>query len=168
MTGKAAAAAQRRFIEDFASLLTSMGMSPTMGRVYGYILLEDARVSVDEIAEALDVSRVGAWKAARELEGTGHLRRYGEPGSKRALYGPADNFAAPLMRQSPLLAALSALLEHGAATLVSGAAAERLQDMSVFCRLVKQAIEDAIREVEASRSARGRVATRAPRSKRGA
>lgn len=153
---KSAAAAEQHFIAEFASLLAPWGMAGSPGLVYGYILSKGDRVTTHQIATDLKISKVSAWKAAKELENFGHIRRYGEAGSKRALYGAADNFAVPMLKQAVLLASLSGLLEQSAAAFAPGTAAERLKEMSVLYRAVNQAIEGAVRQFEAGRPGKGK------------
>jgi hypothetical protein len=129
-----------------AALLAPWGLPLMSGRVYGYLLLCERTVSVNEIAAALGSSKVAAWKAARSLEEFGHVRRYGEPGSKRALYGPTDSFEAPLVKQADLLGALAARLRTGASTIARGDTASRLRAMSRFYVAMQRAMEKTIGE----------------------
>jgi DNA-binding Lrp family transcriptional regulator len=161
MSARRTAASRAQFIEEFASLLSLFGMASTTARVFAYVLLKNERVSVDQIAADLGVSRVSAWKAARQLEESRHLRRHGESGSKRALYTPAENFWAPLVRQGDLLMALSALLDRGARDVASGESIQRLREMAQFCRAMRQALDEALQQFEVRRSApQRRVAKR--------
>ncbi len=147
---------EHRFINEIASLLAPWGMPVMSGRVFGYVLLNQGPVSVNQIAADLKTSKVGAWNAARRLEEFGHVRRYGEPGSKRALYGPTDNFAAPLVEQCSLLGALGILLQKRASTTAKGDVAVRLQEMAQFYLSMRQAMEAAVKKLNASRSVKKR------------
>jgi predicted transcriptional regulator len=144
---------QRRFIGEIASLLAPWGMPISSGRVYGYLLLHERPVSLDQIAADLQMSRVTAWKAARNLADFGHVRRYGEPGSKRALYGPTDSFAEPMMKQCSLLEALGNVMQSSAAAVAKGKTAARLQQMAHFYLSLGQTMATAIRRLN-SRPAR--------------
>ncbi|MDB5972186.1 MAG: hypothetical protein JWQ90_4636 [Hydrocarboniphaga sp.] len=145
-----------RFVDDMAGLLAPWGMAVMSGRVYGYLLLHQGPVSVNQIAADLQVSKVAAWNAARSLEEFGHVRRYGEPGSKRALYGPTDNFDVPMVKQCVLLGALGALLRNSASTVAKGETATRLRAMSQFYVSIQQAMEASIRDLNAKKSLRKR------------
>jgi hypothetical protein len=151
-------AAQRRFIDEIAALLAPWGMAPSQARTYGYLLLHQEPVTLDRIAADLQMSKVGAWKAARSLEAFGHICRYGEPGSKRALYGPTDRFETPLAKQSALLGALGAVMQDGATTVTSGGAATRLRAMARFYLATRAAIEQAIADLDSAPSAAAKSA----------
>lgn len=147
---------ERHFIDTIASLLTPWGMAPLMARVYGYLLLNEEPVSLDRIAIDLQISKVGAWKAARALEEFGHVHRYGAPGSKRAYYGPTDSFETPMIKQSTLLAALGRLMQTGASTIASGDAAVRLKKMSRFYLAMRKAMEVTIKELHTRKPGSGK------------
>lgn len=136
--------ADQGFIEAFAALLAPWGMNVTSGRVYGYILLQQQPVTIDQMADELRMSRVGVWHAARRLEGFGHVRRYGEPGSKRALYGPTDSFSSPLLRQCALFGELSKLLGSQASAPADEATAARLLRMSALFAEMKDVVESTV------------------------
>jgi DNA-binding transcriptional regulator GbsR (MarR family) len=141
-----------RFIDDIASLLPAWNLTPGMGRVFGYLLLTQVPVTVDQIAEALAMSRAGVWNAARLLERFGHASRYGAPGNKRALYAPSDNFSAPMLEQCALLGNLADVLDKCAKTAASSESARRLRDRAEFYKAVRQAITKSISELLARRS----------------
>ena len=140
---------QRRFIDDLAALLTPWGMPQASARLYGYLLLSDDPVSLDQIAADLEISKSSACVAARLLEKHGNARRYGERGSKRVLYGPPDNYAGPLSEKSFLLGSLGKLLQSRAETVASDAAALRIKDMAAFYLSMRDAMDAAIQKQEA-------------------
>jgi DNA-binding Lrp family transcriptional regulator len=155
-------AEERQFIESIAELLAPWGMSLMSGRVYGYILLNQGTVSVNQIAAALGTSNVAAWNAARSLEAFGHVRRYGEQGSKRALYGPTDNFDAPFVKRAELLGALAKQLRGAASSIVrsrargrastgKGSAPPRLRAMARFYVSMQRAMATVIQELNADK-----------------
>lgn len=143
-----------RFIDEVAALLAPRGMPTSAGRVYGYVLLNEAPVSLDQIAAQLDMSKGGAWNAAKTLERCGQVRRYGERGSKRALYGPTENYDAAMLEQSALMGAMGALMEESAKITSSGRVAGRLRDMARFHLTMREIIEAGIRELNAGRARR--------------
>jgi hypothetical protein len=138
---------QRRFISEIASLLAPWGMPMSSGRVYAYLLLHERPVNLDQIAADLQMSRVTAWKAARNLADFGHVRRHGEPGSKRALYGPTDSFADPMMKQCSLLEALGTVMQSSAPAVAAGKTAARLLEMAHFYLSLGQTMAAAIRRL---------------------
>lgn len=143
---------ERRFMDEFAALLAYRGMPLSSGRLYGYLLLQQAPVTLEQIGADLGLSKGGAWNAAKVLERCGHVRRYGEPGSKRLLYAATDNYAAPLLEQCALLGSVGALLQSSAGIVAKDQAATRVSEMSEFYFSMKQIMEDAIRDLDAVRA----------------
>ena len=137
---------QFRFVDDVASLLVPRGMPPIAARLYGYLLLSVAPVSLDRISADLEISKSSASVAARLLENHALVRRHGERGSKRVLYSVSDNYAGVLSEQSFLIGEMGLLLQNRAAAVASGATATRLKAMSRFYLSMREAMETAIRE----------------------
>ncbi|CAN7452945.1 hypothetical protein LJR219_002960 [Phenylobacterium sp. LjRoot219] len=144
--------AERRFMDDFAALLAYRGMPLSSGRLYGYLLLQQTPVSLEKIGADLELSKGGAWNAAKVLERCGHVRRYGEPGSKRLLYAATENYAAPMLEQTALLGSIGGLLKDSAGSVAKAQAATRLEEMAEFYFSMKQSMEDAIRALDALRA----------------
>jgi hypothetical protein len=143
---------EQRFINEIASLLMPWGLAPSSGRVYGYLMLCQTPASVDQIATALEMSRAGAWSAARALEAFGHINRHGAPGSKLALFASSDNFAAPLSKQTALLGNIATVLQTCAAETASGAAAARLKQRARFYLALRQAMDSTMQELTAQQA----------------
>jgi hypothetical protein len=142
---------EQKFVQEFASMLAPWGLPPSAGHVFGYLLLKQTPVSLDQIAADLAISKAGSWNAARLLLGFGHIRRYGVPGSKRALYAPSDNFAAPLLEQAALLGGLAGVLQRCASTVAKGQAATRLRERARFYVSMRDTLVAAIEELKAHR-----------------
>ncbi len=141
-----------RFIQEYAALLAPRGLPPSAGRVLGYLMLLQKQVSLDQIALDLDMSKAGAWNAAKVLERCGHVRRYGAPASKRSLYAPSSDFAAPFLDQMAILGELSKLLQKCALDTASPDAAGALKDHARFYRTIKTSTETAIKNWTPSRA----------------
>ena len=140
-----------RFIHSYAKLLTSWGMPLTAARVFAYMMLQPKPVSLDEIAAGLGISKAGAWAATRHLEQVNQIERFGEPGSKRALFAPTENFARSLLNYSRLLSKSGALMREGAALAAGLDAAARMIERSEFYLAVHEAIESTMAELMAER-----------------
>ena len=140
--------AQRLFVEEFAALLAPWGLPPASGRLYGYALLHQRPVSLDQIAADLEMSKAGAWNAAKVLERCGHVRRYGEPGSKRALYAATYNHASILREHSAMWGDLGALLQNSASDVAADEPAGRMLEMARFFLAMRSRIEQAIAELQ--------------------
>lgn len=150
---------QRRFIDDVARLLTPWGVPPVAARLYGYLLLCPRPVSLDQIIQDLEISKSSASVAARLLESYTLARRHSEVGTKRALYAVADDYEAMLRQQNQLLDALTKQLNAGTGIVATTEVNARLQEMAEFYRVMRGAMEDAMR-----RWKRGRQPRRAAQS----
>jgi DNA-binding transcriptional regulator GbsR (MarR family) len=146
MSNKPVTAAARRFIEDVARLLVPWGVPQTAARLYGYLLLSAEPVSLDRITTDLEISKSSASVAARLLEQYTLARRYGERGSKRALYGVSDNYEGMLTEQNRLLDSLASLLRTGASTAAPKKTRERLEEMAEFYLAIRKAMQTALQQ----------------------
>jgi DNA-binding transcriptional regulator GbsR (MarR family) len=137
--------AKNRFIEDVARLLVPWGVPPVAARLYGYLLLSPRPVSLDQITEDLGISKSSASVAARLLESYTLARRHREPGTKRALYAVADDYEAMIRQQNQLLDALAEQLNAGGGVVASKEVNARLAQMAEFYRVMRGAMDDAMR-----------------------
>jgi hypothetical protein len=136
---------QRHFIDELAMLLMPWGMPVTAARLYGYLLLQDRPVSLDEITAALEVSKSNACAAAKLLETHGNAKRLGERGSKRVLYIIGDDPSTTLRRQTELLGMMSDLIAERKDKVAEGLPRERLARLSAFHSDLRNAMLSAIR-----------------------
>jgi DNA-binding transcriptional regulator GbsR (MarR family) len=143
---------ERRFVEDVARLLLPWGVPPLAARLYGYLLLCPRPVSLDQITADLGVSKSSASVAARLLESYTLARRHREAGTKRALYAVADDYEVMIQQQNRLLEALAAQLNAGAGIVRSKDVSTRLGGMAEFYRVMRDAMEDAMRRWKRGRS----------------
>jgi predicted transcriptional regulator len=137
-------AAERRFVDDVARLLTPWGVPLAAARVYGYLLLCEAPASLDQMAADLEISKSSASVAARLLEMYTMVRRHGQRGSRRILYEASDNYEGMLTSQNRMLEAGSALLTAGARDVAKGKARERLEAMADFYMVTRDAMENVL------------------------
>ncbi len=122
--------AHERFIEDVGLAAEADGLPRIAGRLFGYLLLSPGPRSLDEIADALNVSKGSASTDARLLLSHGWLRRVSNSGDRKDYYEMAPDFFAGIV--SYRLARWDALhgLVSDAITDLSaepGAVRERLQ-----------------------------------------
>lgn len=133
---------ESRFIERVGQHFESEGMSRIGGRILGYLLLQKEQRSLDEIAEALQVSKASVSSNTRFLESYGLLERVTLPGDRRDYYALGDMHQRMLDRRVKSLQALVQLLsegcstEHGRDPLVQ----RRLADMRQFFAHMIEAI----------------------------
>jgi hypothetical protein len=135
------------FVDAVAALLEPWGMPHMEGRLYGYLIMSPAPVSLDQIVEDLGISKSSASVATRNLEEHRLARRFRVKGSKRVLYGASDDFAGRFSRQAALLKSLGRLLEEHAPRLALGKSAVRLSALSDFYVSMGNSMEAAIREL---------------------
>jgi DNA-binding transcriptional regulator GbsR (MarR family) len=152
MSNKSLGKDERRFVEDVARLLLPWGVPPAAARLYGYLLLCPRPVSLDQITDDLGISKSSASVAARLLESYTLARRHREPGTKRALYAVADDYEVMIQQQNRLLEALAAKLNAGAGIVTSKAVSARLEEMADFYRVMRGAMEEAMRRWKRGRS----------------
>jgi predicted transcriptional regulator len=150
-SGAALDEAERRFIDDIARLLVPWGVPQTAARVYGYLLVSPAPVSLDHISRDLQVSKSSASVAARLLELYTLVRRHGVRGSRRVLYEASDNYEGMLMAQNRTLGAGAELLRTGARSARSAATRARLEEMAEFYVATLDAMESLLRGWRARR-----------------
>src|SRR5262249_22969584 len=129
-----------------------LGVPPVAARPYGYPPLCPRPVSLDRITEDLGISKSSASVAARLLENYTLSRRHREPGTKRALYAVADDYEVMIQQQNRLLEALAAQLNTGAGIAASKEVGARLKEMAEFYRVMRGAMEEAMRRWKRSRS----------------
>ena len=91
------AQALERFIEEAGLAAESDGLPRIAGRLFGYLLLSPEPSSLDEIADALGVSKGSVSTDARLLLGHGWLQRVSRPGDRRDYYEMAPDFFARIV-----------------------------------------------------------------------
>jgi predicted DNA-binding transcriptional regulator len=136
---------QSEFIDHLASLLIPWGMPNTTARLYGYLLLKNEPVTLDEMTRDLDISKSNACTAANSLEKQRNARRILERGSKRTLYVFGEDPGAPLHHQLDLLAKMSELISTQRPKVSTGAAAKRMAQLAKFQHDLRAAMESVIR-----------------------
>lgn len=93
-----------------ATLLAPWGVPATAGRLYAYLLLREEPVSLEQIAADLEMSKAGAWNAARFLEHTNCARRSTERGSKRVFFRLGNDMAPCMLDQLRSLGGIGRLM----------------------------------------------------------
>ena len=81
-------------VEKMAQTFEADGLPRTAGRLLGYLLMSRGERSLDELAEALQVSKASISTNARMLERQGTLQRVTHPGDRRDYYTIADDLPA--------------------------------------------------------------------------
>jgi DNA-binding transcriptional regulator GbsR (MarR family) len=86
-----------QFIEEVGITAEGDGLPRIAGRLFGYLLLSPEPRSLDEIADALAVSKGSASTDARLLLRHGWLRRVSQPGDRKDYYELAPDFFAEIV-----------------------------------------------------------------------
>jgi DNA-binding transcriptional regulator GbsR (MarR family) len=84
--GRSRPAAPHNFVERFALVLESDGFPRIAGRIFGYLILSDDEVSLDDLAAVLGASKASASVNTRMLEDKGLIERVSKPGDRRDYY----------------------------------------------------------------------------------
>ncbi len=123
-------AAQHLFVENMGQLMATWGLPRNTGRLYAYLLLRAAPVSLDEIAADIGVAKSGASVGARQLAASGLARASGERGSRRIRYEPVYALEPMFEARQRQFAALMARFHEGARAAPAGAPRQRLVAMA--------------------------------------
>jgi DNA-binding Lrp family transcriptional regulator len=124
--------AEEDFIAEITALLGIWGVPQTPGRLFAHLLLKEQPASLDEIARDLGVGKTTASDAAKLMERYGFLRRFGTPGSKRATYGPSNDFTAFYLKQAAYLMRMGDVMAARAGNNLSSSGAKRLRAMADY------------------------------------
>lgn len=82
---------RRDFEQLWGAMAPFWGISPTMARVYSWLLSRTETADTDEIMRGLELSRGAVSMACRELRDWGLIFPEKEPGSRRITYRPATD-----------------------------------------------------------------------------
>ena len=78
--------AAQQFVERMGLTMEREGMPRIAGRLVGFFLVHEGAFSLDDLAEALQVSKGSVSTNARQLEQFGIIERTSEPGDRRDYY----------------------------------------------------------------------------------
>lgn len=146
ITNRAELENRQDFILEMARLLVPWGVPETAARLYGYLLLSDGPVSLDNIVADLGVSKSTASVAARLLEMYTLARRRSQGGTSRILFEASEDYDGMLRAQTRSLEQLADLLQKGAQATRTKATRDRLKVMAEFYLVNRNAMESALRK----------------------
>jgi DNA-binding transcriptional regulator GbsR (MarR family) len=132
--------AVRRFVEQFAVLLSDAGMARMPARVFSCILAEDAgQLTAAELAERLGVSPAAVSGAVRYLLNARMIVRTREPGGRRDHYRLYDDvWGEMFLQRSELLRRWEQAMDEAVALLgterPAGRRLEETRDLFAFLR----------------------------------
>ena len=129
------------FVEEMGQFLSSLGMTPMAGRMWGWLLICDPpEQTAAEIAEALHASRGAISGTARLLATSGLIRRSTRRGDRR------EHFSAPPEALDSLLSSASGIYRQMRAIAERGLAA--IADRPVESKARLQEFHDVLGFVE--------------------
>ena len=132
---------EHHFIDHVATLLVPWGMPQTIGRVYGYLLLQTEPVSLDQIVDELELSKSTASVSARQLVDSKLAKRHAVRSSKRILFSATDKYDELYAAHCALLGEIGMVMKKAADEVATGIASRRLRDMSRFLIQIRKTIE---------------------------
>lgn len=127
---------QREFIESLGVYFGHFGVARLVGRLMALLMLADRPLTLDDMAQALLVSRASISTNIRMALGVGFVVRVGIPGDRRDFYRFNENAWQTRSRQTLEASRASRVLaEHGLAALGADdpLARERLEEMREYC-----------------------------------
>src|SRR5512133_739826 len=163
----------RRFVEAWGAMGALWGVNRSVARVHALLMASEDPLSLEEIAERLQISKGNASMSLRDLRNFGVVRQVDVPGDRRDFYVTEPDvwtmfFRTLTERQrrefDPALAVLRVLLaERGA----SGVVRRRLEGMADLLETVDAVVTKLLRDPASSRAALGFLAaTPLPRGRK--
>lgn len=123
--------ATERFVERMGRHFEADRVPRIGGRLFGYLLLQDEPKTLEDLADALQVSKASVSTNARMLEQWGLLERVTRPGDRRDFYIASADQTRTLELRLERFREWSTLLREACETLPSckPAARQRLETM---------------------------------------
>lgn len=149
-------ATDEQFVEKVGRFFETERAPRIAGRILGLMLLTPGELTLDEIAERLQVSKASVSTNARQMEAHGVLQRCSHPGDRRDFYRVPDDLAAQLLeRHVARIRMLNALLEEGARTAAASdeRVGARFRLLDRFHACAAGALECAVRGFDAREGA---------------
>ena len=110
---------ESRFVDEMATYLGALGMTPMAGRMWGWLLISDREEqTAAEMAEALQASRGAISGTARILTTAGMIRRTTRRGDRREYFSaPPEALDSMLTSASATYRRLREIAERGLAAM---------------------------------------------------
>jgi DNA-binding transcriptional regulator GbsR (MarR family) len=125
-----AQAVRSRCVDEFTEAFARYGMTLTVGRVFGVLLVSDEPLGLDDIARELSLSKSAASRTVRDLEHIGIVRRLSTPGSRRVLFTVDDAADRLLDSTTARIKEFRDLFQSTSERLGGTPAARRLETMT--------------------------------------
>ncbi len=136
--------ARAHFVESWGSLGVLWGINRSMARVQALLMCSPEALCLDDIADALEISRGNASMSLKELRAWGVVHRVHQPGDRRDWYVPEDDAWQVLFRilaerkrreYDPALDALRTALDAGGGEKLDESVRDRLQQFESILAL---------------------------------
>jgi len=141
---------QRHFVDDMGQQMVSWGLARTTGRIYAYLLLQSAPVSLDQIARDLQVAKSGASVSTRHLMGYGLARSSGEVGTRRLRYAANYDLETVLAARTKQLQDFIDRLQEGTAAATAAEPKRQMRHMTAALEAAMAEIARAARHGDAA------------------
>jgi DNA-binding transcriptional regulator GbsR (MarR family) len=154
----------QRFVEAWGAMGSLWGINRSVARVHALLMASEEPISLDEIAERLQISKGNASMSLRELRTFGVVRQVEVPGDRRDFYVTEPDVWTMFFRIlrerkrrefDPALEAIHRLVEAPGA---SGAVRGRLEQMADLLTTMDGVASRFLKDPESSRSALAFVA----------
>jgi DNA-binding transcriptional regulator GbsR (MarR family) len=140
------------FVATMADILASWNLPRATGRVYGHLLLASQPVSLDEVREALELSKGAVSTSVRELVSWGLARTLPQPGSRRLLIEAVGGFEQLLAASHERTRAFVRALRSGTDLTETDRAATRLTEIADFFESYVEAGDTMLRRLRDPRA----------------
>jgi DNA-binding transcriptional regulator GbsR (MarR family) len=149
----------RRFVEAWGAMGSLWGINRSVARVHALLMANEEPLSLDDIAEQLQISKGNASMSLRELRNFGVVRQVETPGDRRDFYVTEPDVWTMFFRIlrerkrrefDPALEAIHRLVEEPAA---SGAMRGRLEQMADLLSTIEGVVNRFLKDPESSRTA---------------
>ena len=84
----------RRFIEDAGNTTQALGVGRVVGQIYAFLYFSEAQRGLDDMKEALGISKGSASMGVRQLEQWGAVQRVWVKGDRKDYYTANDYFGS--------------------------------------------------------------------------
>jgi DNA-binding transcriptional regulator GbsR (MarR family) len=149
----------REFVEAWGAMGSLWGINRSVARVHALLMASEGPVSLDEIAERLQISKGNASMSLRELRTFGVVRQVEAPGDRRDFYVTEPDVWTMFFRIlkerkrrefDPALDAIRGLVERAGA---DGEVKERLEQMADLLSTADGVMARFLKDPQSSRAA---------------
>jgi len=144
------------FIERMGLLMEQDGMPRIGGRIYGLMLVSPGECSLDDIADALGVSKASVSNDARLLDRLGLVERVSRPGDRRDYYQVThDSLERTLSVRLERMYEMDRLLEDASRLPIKeGDVRQRLAHHRAAFAVVVKAVQQVVEQFRSKRQLR--------------